>query len=246
MSDRDGYPTTQEIEQLKIYCGHLRTKNTKLDIDSFIDSLVELLKEIWHYPDYIAGNGRYFELHTGGWSGNEEIINVLSESMFWLMYWRKSEWGGHYYFELPSDGTKTLYVAGPIDGVTPEWATEWRRKVRDTLTGWTVLDPTEGKDLYAAGVNDTLYTAEEIVKADLAMVEQADVLLVDWRNVPINRTDGYRDPLRVGTICEVKHAHDHGKRIIAFGNLRRGYWIRYHVGEWYGTLDGALEKLGED
>ena len=243
MSD-DGYPTKRGIKQLKTYCGHLRTENTKLDIGS----LVELLKEIWYMPDWgIHRSGRRFELHTGGWSGNEEIIGVLEESLFWHMYWWRSERGGHYYLELPDyNDIRTLYLAGAIDGVTPEWATDWRRKVRDTLTGWTVLDPTEGKDLYAPGVNDTVYTPEEIVKADLAMVEAADVVLVDWRNVPINRTDGYRDPLRVGTICEVKHAHDHGKRIIGFGTLRRGYLIRYHVGEWYDTLDDALKKLGED
>ena len=105
---------------------------------------------------------------------------------------------------------------------------------------------------YAPGVNDTVYTPEEIVEADLDMVMQADVVLVDWRYVPINRTDGYRDPLRVGTICEVKHAHDHGKRVIAFGTLRRGYWIRYHIKEWYDTLEEALwlsltqNKLEED
>ena len=144
-----------------------------------------------------------------------------------------------------------LYPSGPIDGVTPEWATEWRRKVRDTLTGWTVLDPTAGKDLYAAGVNDTMYTAEEIVKADLAMVEAADVVLVDWREPSMCMPMGsaipsWNPPLRVGTICEIKHAHDHGKRIIAFGYLRRGFWFRYHVTEWYGTLEEALEKLGED
>ena len=80
------------------------------------------------------------------------------------------------------------------------------------------------------------------------------MVLVDWRDVKwvahnnkicSGVLSASTLPLRVGTICEVKHAHDHGKRIIAFGNLRRGYWIRYYVGEWYYTLDEALEKLGE-
>ena len=147
-----------------------------------------------------------------------------------------------------------IYLCSPIDGVTPEWATEWRRKVRDTLTGWTVLDPTEGKDLYAPGVNDTVYTPEEIVEADLAMVEQADVVLVDWRDVKwvvhnnkicSGVLSASTLPLRVGTICEVWEAHRLGKRVVAFGALRRGYWIRYCVDEWFDTLDEALNKIQE-
>ena len=139
-----------------------------------------------------------------------------------------------------------LYLAGPIDGVTPEMATDWRRRVRETLMGWTVLDPTEGKDLYAAGVNDTLYTAEEIVKADLAMVEAADVVLVDWRETWQSIKYFPSPSVRVGTVMEVVYAYQWGKRIIGFGSLRRGYWIRYHIKEWYDTLDESLNKLGED
>ena len=41
-----------------------------------------------------------FELHTGGWSGNEEIMSALRSSMFWILYWMKSERGGHYYFTV--------------------------------------------------------------------------------------------------------------------------------------------------
>ena len=249
MSD-DRYPTKREIKQLKTYCGHLRTENAKLDIGS----LVELLKEIWYMPDWgIHRSGRRFELHTGGWSGNEEIIGVLEESLFWLMCWERSERGGHYYFELPDySDTRTLYLAGPIDGVTPEMATGWRRKVRETLTGWTVLDPTEGKDLYAPGVNDTVYTPEEIVEADLDLVMQAEVVLVDWREAMWRHSVTNRpymlskQPLRVGTICEAWEAHRLGKRVVAFGALRRGYWIRYCVGEWYDTLEDALNKIQED
>lgn len=45
------------------------------------------------------------ELHTGGWSENEEVIHFMEQSMFWRVFWWKSERGGHYYFkdikELP-------------------------------------------------------------------------------------------------------------------------------------------------
>lgn len=40
------------------------------------------------------------ELHTLGWSGNEEIIRALQKNDFWWMYWQKSIRGGHYWFKI--------------------------------------------------------------------------------------------------------------------------------------------------
>jgi hypothetical protein len=63
--------------------------------------LIEYLQEIWHWDDYVVWKDNILELHTGGWSGNEEIVQVLEETFFWYFYWQKSERGGHYYFEVP-------------------------------------------------------------------------------------------------------------------------------------------------
>ena len=42
------------------------------------------------------------ELHTLGCSANESIVDALSRNRyFFLMYWRKTECGGHYYFSIP-------------------------------------------------------------------------------------------------------------------------------------------------
>jgi hypothetical protein len=38
------------------------------------------------------------ELITGGWSENEEIINQLSTTMFWILWWQESKRGGYYKF----------------------------------------------------------------------------------------------------------------------------------------------------
>lgn len=64
------------------------------------DNLIRLLREIWHWDDYFKWDGKFLELHTGGWSGNEDIIESLRETIFWLLFWQKSERGGHYYFTL--------------------------------------------------------------------------------------------------------------------------------------------------
>lgn len=36
------------------------------------------------------------ELTTGGWSENEEIIDILADKMFWLLWWQESKRGGYY------------------------------------------------------------------------------------------------------------------------------------------------------
>ena len=38
------------------------------------------------------------ELTTGGWSDNEKIINELSDTMFWFLWWQESKRGGYYKF----------------------------------------------------------------------------------------------------------------------------------------------------
>ena len=41
--------------------------------------------------------------HTGGWSGNEDVIESLRRNfLFWSMYWQKTTRGGHYYFKIDS------------------------------------------------------------------------------------------------------------------------------------------------
>ena len=98
MPGLNGYPTKEELKLVKTYSGYIHSKNS-FTMD--VPRLLEILQEIWWLPDWGIEQGDHkLELHTGGWSGNEEIINVLQESMFWVMYWQKSERGGHYYFEL--------------------------------------------------------------------------------------------------------------------------------------------------
>lgn len=87
--DRDGYPTEETLEFIKNYQGAP-------------GSLVDYILEAWHFPEYSKWAPPLLELHTGGWSGNEEVIQALmeSKSFFWTLYWQKSERGGHYYFEV--------------------------------------------------------------------------------------------------------------------------------------------------
>ena len=67
-----------------------------------------VLKKYWNFDygtfinNYID-NRKILKLSTGGWSDNEEIINQLSETMFWVMYWQTSRRGGHYTFGIDEE-----------------------------------------------------------------------------------------------------------------------------------------------
>ena len=46
---------------------------------------------------------RWFEISTGGWSGNEDILGAMQENaVLWLMTWQSTRRGGHYVFEVPT------------------------------------------------------------------------------------------------------------------------------------------------
>ena len=71
---------------------------------SIQDFLCEI-KRLWHWEDwgYKLSGKRVLrlELHTGGWSGNESIIEALRDNfVFWTVCWIKSQRGGHYWFEI--------------------------------------------------------------------------------------------------------------------------------------------------
>ncbi len=66
--------------------------------------LVEYVQSLWAWKDLVRIKGKkvlYIEMHTGGWSGNEEIMLALEENiLFFPMFWEKSTKGGHYYFKI--------------------------------------------------------------------------------------------------------------------------------------------------
>lgn len=78
-----------------------------------IEEYVEAIKQAWKHnygtfryskipyygeTDPPKGNGFTLELHTGGWSENEEIVQEIEKSFFSTLYYVKWERGGHYYF----------------------------------------------------------------------------------------------------------------------------------------------------
>ena len=102
--DQHGYPSEEDIERIKLWEFAQR--------GSF-EQLMEFVKDCWNYSDWgFRQDGRKYWLSTGGWSGNEEVIEAMHENvgMFWSICWHVSKRGGHFEFEIPEDATYFIAV----------------------------------------------------------------------------------------------------------------------------------------
>lgn len=92
MTERD-YPTEEELKRLREW--------------PFGDGRewLEFARSIWHMQDWgWAEEIRPGHNHasTGGWSGNEEIIDAMQDNwILWHVVWDSTRRGGHYVFLLP-------------------------------------------------------------------------------------------------------------------------------------------------
>jgi hypothetical protein len=109
----NSYPTEEQLEQIRLW-----------PFDTDYLGLMKFIKSIWEYAEWgwldspsccfhkplqacdcdCHPNGPteiVFEISTGGWSGNEEIISAMQKNrMFWSLCWVSSRRGGHYVFEV--------------------------------------------------------------------------------------------------------------------------------------------------
>ena len=93
MPDTDGYPTEEELETIE---------NWNATTVQEYEKLFEYIQSIWHWSDYaIKHDISHYELHTGGWSGNEDIIRAMKQNyILWACSCELERRGGHYYFNL--------------------------------------------------------------------------------------------------------------------------------------------------
>jgi len=99
--DDDGYPTDDALEIVKLW--HWDDARGWF---KFIESLWAYHDWGWkekdepHEFDNDKMVHRYY-ISTGGWSGNESIIDAMQQADFmWSLNWVQSRRGGHYIFEL--------------------------------------------------------------------------------------------------------------------------------------------------
>lgn len=65
-----------------------------------IDESFEVFKSLYN-TNYgsINEDGNLIDIHTGGWSENEELISQLKRTPWWMKHFVMYREGGHYYFE---------------------------------------------------------------------------------------------------------------------------------------------------
>lgn len=96
--DNEGYPENKELKLIKEW-DYKDVFNLMNYVEDCWWTSSWGYKKYWKI-DYIGKrNVLHIELHTGGWSGNESIINSLLENNFVNILWY-AEWkrGGHYKF----------------------------------------------------------------------------------------------------------------------------------------------------
>lgn len=103
--DENRYPTPEYLEYIEKYNPIKR---------GGYDELLNSLSETWMYKDWGFIRKRPIKekftliLHTGGWSGNEEIIGALQNNIYVWYYWKMKKAGGHYWFSLPTIKNKAF------------------------------------------------------------------------------------------------------------------------------------------
>jgi len=86
----DNYPT-------KIELGMIR-KWPFMDEKGWLDYCLGL----WTFDGWATKRGGNYRFATGGWSGNEDIIEAMQANMgCWMSTWRSSHRGGLYKFQIP-------------------------------------------------------------------------------------------------------------------------------------------------
>ena len=117
-SDDDGLPTQEALDYIKNWnilesdgCFETTEENT--------NKLIDYVQQLWTYKNYIKydKDSGLLELHTGGWSGNEDIVRELEGTVLWLLYFRAHQTGGHYYFKIPVADDLSDWVVTLNDGL---------------------------------------------------------------------------------------------------------------------------------
>ena len=82
------YPTKKQLQKIREW-GYL-------DFQGLIDYIDDFFNHDFGLIDFINNKAI---IVTGGWSGNEDIINAMSDNIVWWdNYWISSSRGGKYIF----------------------------------------------------------------------------------------------------------------------------------------------------
>lgn len=120
---------------------------------------------------------------------------------------------------------KSVYLAGPIVGLTWEEAAGWRIRAAHEFAcvGATALNPLRGKKVWEGPWKTSMYDvgadgmpSSDLVKRDLSDIDRADVVLCNLVGVTPDRAP-------VGSLIEIGFAHGLGKPVVLVCNTDLGH-----------------------
>jgi hypothetical protein len=117
--DADGYPTDETLERIRSW--PIATNDDFAAVMDFAGSAwsyPDRWERIDHWidPDWPSYPKRVYRFSTGGWSGNESIVEAIEANAVLQMVgawsWQR---GGHYEYRLPivTDGVATAALLAP-------------------------------------------------------------------------------------------------------------------------------------
>lgn len=91
--DADGYPTDETLDAI--------AKWPHSDPDGWFN----FCRNAWnHHYGNVKNDYQTITFITGGWSGNESIIEAMRENLvLWTLLWESSHRGGKYVLRLPEE-----------------------------------------------------------------------------------------------------------------------------------------------
>jgi len=99
------YPSEEDVERVRLW--------DRKDIAAGLDFVFELWSDYGSVRReltageaeviHAAAGEKYLRLATGGWSGNEDIINAMQENTGLWMCWRLTACGGMHIFRYPKE-----------------------------------------------------------------------------------------------------------------------------------------------
>lgn len=128
---------------------------------------------------------------------------------------------------------KTIFLSGPMRGLSREQSLGWRQEIENKLKdNFIILHALRGRE-----EKETMPDPRGAVIRDKNDIIKADLVIVN---------DTFPNVSMVGTSMEILFAHSLNKPIIVFGEVNKGnYWYDYHIHVRLDNLDKTCDVVSE-
>ena len=126
---------------------------------------------------------------------------------------------------------KTVFLSGPIRGITRLESLGWRMKATELLSShFNVIHALRGRE-----EKEAFSDPKTAVIRDLDDIAKSDIVLIN---------DTIENASMIGTAMEVFYAFELKKPVIIFGSSHaKDYWLNYHSHARYASLEEACDML---